>query len=207
VTDAGDPQAVTWTSNLTPVNVPVFTEPTGATFPLPAGATEFDFFEMFFTDGLMTEILQKTNRYTSPGNAGYRDLERKFWNNLHGKAVLYRAGVSGTLIDDDQSSWNLNNLQSILDKTNDLHFEGITTPHLYFGSWKSAFAWHTKDMDLYSVNYLHHGAAKAWYGIPPQYGHQFEELASGNILITCILLQSILSIIFLVFIVYYFIIS
>jgi len=62
-------------------------------------------------------------------------------------------------------------------------------------------------MDLYSINYLHHGAAKAWYGIPPQYGHQFEELVSGNILITCILLQSILCIIFLVFIVYYFIIS
>ena len=63
--DAGNPQAAPWSSNLTPVNVPAFTEPTGATFPLPASAAEFDFFEMFFTDGLMTEIVNESNRYAS----------------------------------------------------------------------------------------------------------------------------------------------
>ena len=129
-------------------------------------------------------------------NAGYRELEQKFWNNLHGKTVLYGAGVSGTLTDANQKIWNLNKLQTILDEIN-VVFEGVTTPYLYFGSWKSSFPWHTEDMDLYSVNYLHHGAAKAWYGIAPQYGQHFEQLASGNILIICILLQSILSIFFL----------
>lgn len=38
---------------------------------------------------------------------------------------------------------------------------GVTGPYLYFGMWRAMFAWHTEDLDLYSVNYIHYGAGKA----------------------------------------------
>lgn len=48
--------------------------------------------------------------------------------------------------------WNINHLGSILDYVNEdygISIDGVNTAYLYFGMWKTTFAWHTEDMDLY----------------------------------------------------------
>lgn len=61
--------------------------------------------------------------------------------------------------------WNICHLNTILDTVeceSGITIEGVNTPYLYFGMWKTTFAWHTEDMDLYSINYLHFGEPKSW---------------------------------------------
>ncbi len=47
----------------------------------------------------------------------------------------------------------------------------------YFGMWRSFFGWHKEDADLYSVNFLHWGAPKVWYCVPPSAKDKFERMA------------------------------
>ena len=51
-------------------------------------------------------------------------------------------------------------------------------PYLYFGMWRATFSWHVEDMDLYGVNFLHYGAPKTWYCVPPQYAYKLEAAAT-----------------------------
>ncbi|KAF9583734.1 hypothetical protein BGW38_008711 [Lunasporangiospora selenospora] len=78
-----------------------------------------------------------------------KELERNYWRNLTFVQPMYGADMS------------------------------VNTPYLYFGMWKATFAWHVEDMDLYSINYLHFGAPKQWYCIPPEYSERFERIAQG----------------------------
>lgn len=78
---------------------------------------------------------------------------------------LYGADIPGSLTHPSVEEWNINHLNTILDTVVDdfgVRIPGVNTAYLYFGMWKTSFAWHTEDMDLYSINYLHFGASKAW---------------------------------------------
>lgn len=122
------------------------------------------------------------DKYTTPEHSSYDDLERIFWKNVFIQPSIYGADVSGSLFDDDVEQFNLTKLNTILDNIGDdygVTIPGVNTAYLYFGMWKTAFSWHTEDMDLYSINYLHHGAPKSWYCIPPEHGKRFERLAAS----------------------------
>ncbi|XP_016659770.1 lysine-specific demethylase 4C-like [Acyrthosiphon pisum] len=127
------------------------------------------------------KIIAESDKFKTPDYFDYDDLERKFWKNIMYKPPLYGADVSGSITDKDVAVWNINKLGTILDYVNEdygIRIEGVNTAYLYFGMWKSLFAWHTEDMDLYSINYIHEGCPKTWYSIPPEYGRNFERLAN-----------------------------
>ncbi|XP_071452141.1 uncharacterized protein [Hetaerina americana] len=126
--------------------------------------------------------LAESDRYNTPSHFDYEDLERKYWKNITYNSPIYGADVSGSLTDSDVTDWNINKLGTILDYVNEdygISIDGVNTAYLYFGMWKTTFAWHTEDMDLYSINYLHFGAPKTWYAIPPEHGRRLERLANG----------------------------
>ncbi|XP_028308362.1 lysine-specific demethylase 5B-B isoform X2 [Gouania willdenowi] len=78
-----------------------------------------------------------------------------------------------------QCGWNLNNLAmmnpSVLTHvTADIC--GMTLPWLYVGMCFSSFCWHIEDHWSYSINYLHWGEPKTWYGAPGFAAEQLEEV-------------------------------
>ncbi|XP_057477100.1 putative lysine-specific demethylase JMJ16 [Actinidia eriantha] len=68
-----------------------------------------------------------------------------------------------------KSGWNLNNFPRLSGSV--LAYEGsdisgVLVPWLYVGMCFSSFCWHVEDHHLYSLNYMHWGAPKIWYGVP-----------------------------------------
>ncbi|KAK9864104.1 hypothetical protein WJX84_004798 [Apatococcus fuscideae] len=77
-------------------------------------------------------------------------------------------------------AWNINNLPRC--KGSVLRYligeeliTGVMVPWLYVGTALSAFCWHVEDHALYSINYLHQGAPKIWYGVPAHASDALEE--------------------------------
>uniref|UniRef100_A0A8C6CLI6 [histone H3]-trimethyl-L-lysine(9) demethylase n=1 Tax=Moschus moschiferus TaxID=68415 RepID=A0A8C6CLI6_MOSMO len=126
--------------------------------------------------------LANSGKYCTPRYLDYEDLERKYWKNLTFVAPIYGADINGSIYDEGVDEWNIARLNTVLDVVEEecgISIEGVNTPYLYFGMWKTTFAWHTEDMDLYSINYLHFGEPKSWYAIPPEHGKRLERLAQG----------------------------
>uniref|UniRef100_A0A3B3BKF4 [histone H3]-trimethyl-L-lysine(9) demethylase n=1 Tax=Oryzias melastigma TaxID=30732 RepID=A0A3B3BKF4_ORYME len=134
---------------------------------------------------MLVHEFQKTSnldKFCSPRFADFNELEKKFWKNLTFNPPLYGADVRGTLFDPDVPDWNISRLDSILNAVEgecDDKIKAAQGPNLDFGMWKSAFAWHTEEMDLYSLSYMHYGEPRSWYVVPPEHGRRLEKLAKG----------------------------
>lgn len=67
------------------------------------------------------------------------------------------------------SGWNLNNFPHLPGSVlcfEECDISGVVVPWLYVGMCFSSFCWHVEDHHLYSLNYLHFGDPKIWYGVP-----------------------------------------
>uniref|UniRef100_A0A6Q2X9X9 [histone H3]-trimethyl-L-lysine(4) demethylase n=1 Tax=Esox lucius TaxID=8010 RepID=A0A6Q2X9X9_ESOLU len=73
--------------------------------------------------------------------------------------------------------WNLNNMP-VMDSSVLTHVTadicGMKLPWLYVGMCFSSFCWHIEDHWSYSINYLHWGEPKTWYGAPGSAAEKLE---------------------------------
>ncbi|KAL8159605.1 hypothetical protein V2J09_001142, partial [Rumex salicifolius] len=77
-----------------------------------------------------------------------------------------------------RSGWNLNNLPRVPGSVltyESTDISGVQIPWLYVGMCFSSFCWHVEDHYLYSLNYMHFGAPKMWYGVPGKDATKLEE--------------------------------
>ena len=181
--------------------------------------------------------LTSEEKYKTPGYKSWDDLERKYWKGISYNSPIYGADVNGTLFGEEINTWNVAQLDTLLDFINEnegIRIAGVTNPYLYFGMWRATFPWHVEgirgpltfkehdehfllfsqnleefqlnpnlvvspsysffhkiftkfqivsflatDMDLYSINYIHHGEPKTWYAIAPEDGKRFEHFAAS----------------------------
>ncbi|KAF5179111.1 Lysine-specific demethylase [Thalictrum thalictroides] len=82
------------------------------------------------------------------------------------------------------SGWNLNNLprlQGSLLCFEEEDISGVLVPWLYIGMCFSSFCWHVEDHHLYSLNYLHCGDPKVWYGVPGSHATELEAAMKKNL--------------------------
>ena len=114
----------------------------------------------------VAEFKAQVTPFEPPPDIAIDELERKYWKNIGFSKPLYGSDLPGSLIDKcpnaASSSWNLNSLNTLLSRVlgPTTVVPGVTRAYLYFGSWKSSFAWHVEDMNLFSINYHHGGACK-----------------------------------------------
>ncbi|BBN15534.1 [histone H3]-trimethyl-L-lysine4 demethylase [Marchantia polymorpha subsp. ruderalis] len=123
-------------------------------------------------------------------NPSVDEIEAEYWRIVEHPTdrieVLYGADVEtgsfgsgfpkskpGEVINDpdsyENSGWNLNNIArlagSMLAYENS-EISGVLVPWLYIGMCFSSFCWHVEDHHFYSLNYMHWGSPKVWYGVP-----------------------------------------
>ncbi|GAA0138848.1 histone modifying enzyme [Lithospermum erythrorhizon] len=107
----------------------------------------------------------------------------EYANDMPGSAFIVRKdkgeGFGSSNVTVGDTDWNMRGVSRA--KGSLLRFmkeeiPGVTSPMVYIAMLFSWFAWHVEDHDLHSLNYLHTGAGKTWYGVPRDAAVAFEEV-------------------------------
>ncbi|CAN0900377.1 Lysine-specific demethylase REF6 [Linum grandiflorum] len=105
----------------------------------------------------------------------------EYANDMPGSAFSVRKN-SGIVLEGmsvGETEWNMRGVArakgSLLRHMKE-EIPGVTSPMLYIAMMFSWFAWHVEDHDLHSLNYMHMGAGKTWYGVPKEAAVAFEEV-------------------------------
>ncbi|CAK9143493.1 unnamed protein product [Ilex paraguariensis] len=123
----------------------------------------------------------------------------EYANDMPGSAFVPLSGKksreTGEAVTVGETEWNMRGVSrakgSLLRFMKD-DIPGVTSPMVYIAMLFSWFAWHVEDHDLHSLNYLHTGTGKTWYGVPREAAIAFEEVirvhgygGEINPLVTC----------------------
>ncbi|CAN4087990.1 unnamed protein product [Withania somnifera] len=108
----------------------------------------------------------------------------EYANDMPGSAFAPKKGSVGaggigevaTLADTEWNMRGVSRSKGSLLKFMKEEIPGVTSPMVYLAMMFSWFAWHVEDHDLHSLNYLHMGAGKTWYGVPRDAATAFEEV-------------------------------
>ncbi|KIL70324.1 hypothetical protein M378DRAFT_20771 [Amanita muscaria Koide BX008] len=163
-------------------------------------ARDLEFRRMWFTSHPPEPtLLNKTENHPLNNRIGSvivseYDLEQEFWRLVQSQQetveIEYGADVHSTthgsamptvethpLDPYARDPWNLNNIpilsESLLRYIKS-DISGMTVPWIYVGMAFSTFCWHNEDHYTFSVNFMHWGETKTWYGIPGDDAEKFE---------------------------------
>ncbi|XP_068656839.1 lysine-specific demethylase REF6-like [Aristolochia californica] len=105
------------------------------------------------------------------------DMPGSAFAEVNSKTVKESGGGNGEKV--AETAWNMRRVSratgSLLRFMKE-EIPGVTSPMVYVAMMFSWFAWHVEDHDLHSLNYLHLGAGKTWYGVPKDAAVAFEEV-------------------------------
>ncbi len=120
-------------------------------------------------------------------NKQTRKLTVEYGNDIdsttHGSGFAAASAESGRHASKGAGPWDLN---WIAHKPGSplrclgAEIRGVTAPWVYCGMLFSSFCWHCEDHHLPSINYLHKGSPKVWYGAASGDASRLEEIMRQN---------------------------
>lgn len=111
-------------------------------------------------------------------------IENQFWTEMLERRMIpiYSIDNMKSLYPVDWKYWGIHSLtrnQSILHQSVASPYPGLNTPYLNFGMRFTSFGMHHEDSNLASLNVLHGGYQKVWYGVPSLSTLKLERLVNG----------------------------